>query len=552
MIETLPPRPSPWQLFTAFHSPGPRWPGALRAGLAMGLPGTVALLFGLEAELLLIAAGSFTVIHGEGYAYRARWKVLLTAGAAFITGAVAGAFVGTVVWGQIDAGATRWWLLLTVVFTTTIAGSGVYIANALRLPPPGPWFILLVTGASTMTYQLGLNPVEVGAWAGVGALSSVLIGMAPALVNPHGPQQRAVRVLEETVADIDGQVSVEKLHQAQTALTNAWFILADAGAIHAGRIVDTSGLAERTLAAQLKLAGTDSRAVDEVSDNKNYVDVDRARVPHTRPSISYRLYRSVHRDSHAMMTASRVVLACLGAGVTSIALGYNRPDWAIVSALLILQWGPDKIPGTVRGVHRLLGSVVGVLLFGGLYLLGVHGWTLMLALSVCLFFSEIFVTRNYAVAVIFTTPVALMLGGALNEPLDVTMSERVIEIVFSVVFALALLWLYRPDAEPAHHLRLQRRCRRAMGSLLGALLTNTPDQVLELRRDLQYELLSERRAAHSLARNNPDTAEQRWSEHLELQRAGYALLDYCEAHGDTRLPIGDIQAVAERIDTRHA
>ncbi|HJD78158.1 MAG TPA: FUSC family protein [Corynebacterium pollutisoli] len=545
MMETPPPRPSAWQLFTAFHSPGRRWPGALRAGLAMGLPGTVAILLGFEAELLLIAAGSFTVIHGEGYAYRARWKVLLTAGALFITGAVAGAFVGTVVWGQIEAGATRWWLLLTVAFATAIAGVGIYVANALRLPPPGPWFILLVTGASTMTHRLDLNPVEVGAWAGVGVLSSVLVGMAPALLNPRGPEEDAVRVLEAAVADSDG--SVEKLHQAQTAVTHAWFTLADARAIHAGRIVDASGLAERTLAAQATLVGTGSRAVDEISDNRNYLDVDRVKVPHTRPSISYRLYRSIHPDSHAMMTATRVMLACLGAGVTSIALGFNRPDWAIVSTLLILQWGPDKVPGTIRGVHRFLGSVLGVGLFGVLYLLDVHAWTLMLALSVCLFFSEIFVTRNYALAVIFTTPVALMLGGALQEPVGVTVYERVIEVAFSVIFALALLWLYRWDAEPAHHLRLQLRCRRAMESLLGALLTSAPDEALEQRRDLQYELLSERRAAQSLSRNNPDVATQRWEEHLHLQRTGYALLDYCEAHGDTRLPFGDIQAVAERI-----
>ncbi|MDO5511777.1 FUSC family protein [Corynebacterium sp.] len=547
MMETPPPRPSAWQLFTAFHAPGPRWPGALRAGLAMGLPGTVAILLGFEAELLLIAAGSFTVIHGEGYAYRARWKVLLTAGALFATGAVSGAFVGTVVWGQIEAGATRWWLLLTVAFATSIAGLGIYVANALRLPPPGPWFLLLVTGASTMTYRLGLNPVEVGAWALIGVASSIVVGMSPALVNPRGPETRAVAVLEEIVADLRGKVSVEKLHQAQTALSNAWVTLGDAGAIYAGRINDTSGLAERTLAAQARLVGTSSQAVDELTDSRLYIDVDRVKVPHARPSISYRLYRSVHRDSHAMMTATRVVLACLGAGVLSIALGFNRPDWAIVSALLILQWGPDKIPGTIRGIHRLIGSVLGVMVFGALYLLDVHAWTLMLALSVCLFFSEIFVVRNYAVAVIFTTPVALMLGGALGAPLEQTMRERVIEILFSVVFALVLLWLFRPDAEPAHHLGLQNNCRRAMESLLGALLTSTPEEALDQRRDLQYELLSERRAAQSLARNNPDIAHERWSEHLELQRAGYALLDWCAAEPDTRLPLGDIQALAERI-----
>ena len=523
----------------------------------MALPGTLAILLGFEAELLLIAAGGFTVIHGEGYAYRARWKVLVTAGSLFVGGALAGAFVGTVVWGQIEAGSGHWWLLLTVAFATTIAGVGVFVANALRLPPPGPWFILLVAGASTMTHRLDLNPVEVAAWASVGVVSSIIVGMAPALVRPHGPEEEAVDTLEATVAAIprdgrDAPLSVERIHQAQTALAHAWVTLGDAGVIHGGRIVPGGRreLAERTLAAQQALAGasTGARArASQLADTPTYLDVSRLRVPYTRPSISYRLYRSLHPHSHATMTATRVVLASLGAGLLSLLLGFDRPDWAIISALLILQWGPDRVPGTIRGIHRLLGSIVGVGLYALFDSLDVQGWALMLALSACLFFSEIFLTRNYALCVIFTTPVALLLGGALTVPLGQTVAARIIEILFSVVFALALLWLYQPDAEPQHHLRLQHRCRRAMGALLGALLTATPEKALELRRDLQYELLSERRAAQSLARNNPGVAEQRWQQHVELQRSGYALLDHCEAHPDREPDMAEVTALAERI-----
>lgn len=107
----------------------------------------------------------------------------------------------------------------------------------------------------------------------------------------------------------------------------------------------------------------------------------------------------------------------MGAGLLSLLLGFDRPDWAIISALLILQWGPDRVPGTIRGIHRLLGSIVGVGLYALFDSLDVQGWALMLALSACLFFSEIFLTRNHALCVIFTTPVALLLGGALTVPL---------------------------------------------------------------------------------------------------------------------------------------
>jgi len=224
----------------------------------------------------------------------------------------------------------------------------------------------------------------------------------------------------------------------------------------------------------------------------------------------------------ATMTAVKVFIACLAASVVGIAFGLDRPDWAIVSALLILQWGPD----------RLLGSVLSIGLFAGLHLLDLGPWGLLLALAACQFFAEIFVVRNYVLCVIATTPLALMMGNALQLPLGETVVSRAIEVLLSVIFAVGVLWVVLRDAEPAHHARL---------------LTAAPDDVLPQRRDLQFELLSERRAVQSLAANPPEVAAERWATHLEVQSAGYALLDRCNDRPDQRLPIGDIQDVADRV-----
>lgn len=112
--------------------------------------------------MLLIAAGGFTVIYGEGRPYRARWKVMLVAGALIALSATGGAFIGDYMWAAMTTGGTHWWLLLSAGYTISIATVGTFIQNALRLPPPGSFFIVMVGGGSTMVAQLGLNPVDVG------------------------------------------------------------------------------------------------------------------------------------------------------------------------------------------------------------------------------------------------------------------------------------------------------------------------------------------------------------------------------------------------------
>ena len=86
-----------------------------------------------------------------------------------------------------------------------------------------------------------------------------------------------------------------------------------------------------------------------------------------------------------------------------------------------------------------------------------------------------------------------------------------------------------------------------MGALLGALLINPPDRALYARRDLQFELLSERKHMMKMINNNSPYARSMWAKHNQLQLTGYTLLDYCNAHADEELSLGEINRLAAAV-----
>ena len=520
-----------WTALFSINSRATRWPGALRAALTIILPGSIAILTGNKDAILLICAGAFTVIYGEGIVYRKRWKVLLTAGALLWGGSILGAFVGTLVFAP---GNGHWWLLLIALFVAVLGSIVIFIQNALRLPPPGGFFIVMVTGGSTMLARSGIDPLEAIFWPLTAIVTSLVLSMMPALIDPHGPERTTVATLERATKAFEEAKDDElaRHHQAQIALASAWDALSDSGIIRAGRIVigAQSDLVERTLNAQRAIVkrnqtglGPDSEALFETA---GLVDPERTTMPHSRPTARYRIYSSLTADSHAMVAAKKVAVAALATGIIGVALGLNRPDWGVISALLILQNGPEKIPGTIRGVHRVLGSVLGLGLFSLFYFFGVEGWTLLAALAFCQFFAEIMVVKNYALCVIFSTPLALLMGGS-SEPLNTLIFARSAEIGVSVVFAFIALWFMSNRSKARDYLRLQVRSYQSMNTVLGSLLTGTPDDALVQRRDLQYELLSERRAIQTLALDHPEQAQQQWEKHRQIQHAGYQILDYC-------------------------
>ena len=78
--EPLPKTGNPWRELFTYQALGRRWPGAGRAALALGIPGSISLALGYDNAMLLVAAGAFTVISGEGHPFRHRWKLMAIIG----------------------------------------------------------------------------------------------------------------------------------------------------------------------------------------------------------------------------------------------------------------------------------------------------------------------------------------------------------------------------------------------------------------------------------------------------------------------------------------
>ncbi len=536
--------------------PGRRWPGAARAAIALFLPALLAWGSGHADAMLLIASGACAVIYGEGHGYRARAKVIAAAGAVLVVGAFLGSATGHWVYAEIDATGARWPLLGTAVFASCFATVLVYVTNALRLPPPGAFFFVMVAGAVTLTGKSGVPPLTVAGLVSLGSLSALLVGMSGALIDRMAPERDAVAGAEKAVAEFaEAPDDPNRRHRASSALHAAWSALHDADAVRGGVILDgpRRELAERAMvmrATMIRLVGGDGggAGADVVGGGAGSADggagiaeaaaADHAR-PHTmmaplaRPSWRYRVLRSAGLRSHAGVAATRVGVASLVVGVASVAMGLTRPDWAIVSAVMVLQRGPDRISGSVRSLHRFLGSIVGVGLFAAVHAAQPGPVGVLLVLMVSQFFAEVFVPRNYALTCVATTPLALLLGDSLSDPLGSTVLSRLGEVAVGCGAAIAVLWLFLPRGAAVVLRTTGRRVRRAAAELDAArkAVEQAPgrasadaDEVLWRRRDLQFELHGNQYAAEDAAHDLPDWTARIWPEHLRIQAEGYASL----------------------------
>ncbi|MBT0769787.1 FUSC family protein [Kineosporia sp. J2-2] len=134
------------------------------------------------------------------------------------------------------------------------------------------------------------------------------------------------------------------------------------------------------------------------------------------------------------------------AGTIAAAAGGAHPYWAMVSAVAPLT-GPSSTHRVARAMHRIWGTAAGVVL--SLVILSFDPGvvpTLVIAL-LAQAWAELFVMRNYGVAVIGITPLALLMQhlAVRSDPLA-TSTDRLVETALGLAVAIVLILLTRPRA----------------------------------------------------------------------------------------------------------
>ncbi|MBQ3357551.1 MAG: FUSC family protein [Microbacterium sp.] len=139
------------------------------------------------------------------------------------------------------------------------------------------------------------------------------------------------------------------------------------------------------------------------------------------------------------MLLLRVVIVSIAGVLLGLVIDPDRTYWIVGSAVAVIGVAAARRAAFQRGLHRMLGTVVGAGLYVLLALLHPAGIWLALLLGLLQFSIELVVVRHYALALVFITPLVLLLTGAATGSigsLDVA-GERIVDTIVGAVLGAA-------------------------------------------------------------------------------------------------------------------
>lgn len=144
-------------------------------------------------------------------------------------------------------------------------------------------------------------------------------------------------------------------------------------------------------------------------------------------------------DADARMLLLRVVIVSVLGVLLSLFVDPGRSYWIVGAAVAVIGVAAARKAAFQRGLHRMLGTIVGVGAYALLALLHPSGLWLALMLGALQFTIELVVIRNYALALVFITPLVLLLTGAATGEIgsmDVAV-ERIIDTLVGAALGAA-------------------------------------------------------------------------------------------------------------------
>ena len=164
-----------------------------------------------------------------------------------------------------------------------------------------------------------------------------------------------------------------------------------------------------------------------IFSRRNYPDRGLREPPRAAPALS-------------LQRVGRYVVAVGAAGTLALLLGMGHNYWAMVAAAAPIA-AADATAGLTRSVHRIIGTYGGVILTALLLLAPWTPFELVFLLALLQFIGEVFVIRNYSVALVFMTPVALLMTEFVaRQPPHVLVMDRAVATTVGAVTAFLVIW----------------------------------------------------------------------------------------------------------------
>lgn len=434
--------------------------------------------FGRFDLALLASLGLFAVLYAPDAPYRRRLIVVSGVALALFVCALLGIAVG-------DSAP----LLLVAVIVLSSAAS--FACTALVVGPPSAYFLMLGCGVvNYMVYQHDMPAGHVLIMTMVGGAVAVVGTMAELALQPHLPEKKAVRAAITSVDTYEesepGEPARALQRKASAALHGAWTALDDAAPLFPRapwarrRMRTLTALREDIASAEHKFNVRLGDAAAhyftgnrlDTASSSGLIDrmVGSAGASSGRPKARVLLSHALSWPSENLVTASRVAVATIIAGIVTLALEGEHIYWSTAFAAVALHMGGARIIQSYRAVNRLAGTILGIGLFTLVVWSSPTAWVLVVILVSLQLLVELFVAKQYALATLFITPLALLIsvGGQIPDDPWPIMGERLLDTVIGVVAAFIAIWLFGRSM-PAKVLRAQTsRTLRSAAAFISA------------------------------------------------------------------------------------
>ncbi|MDT0349250.1 FUSC family protein [Pseudonocardia charpentierae] len=515
---------------------------ALRATLAVALPLSAGVAAGRPELGAAASFGALAVLYVPQAPYRFRARVVRRVGLGL---------AAAVLLGSLAAGHG----VVTVLVAGLVAGTASFVCQAAELPPPRELMLVMAVLAAT---DMPSDPAGAATRAGLaaaGALVAWLLTMAPALAGRwRAPEQAAVIAAIGAVAgllDAVGSAGAGAArHAAVTGVQRARAAVSQAalppGHPLAGLVVIAEALLEAALHVEVEAtapldpgwaaavraltpavhglpvgnvvlpetvgtagAGLLTRALTDARTAS--VPPAAARTLPPWPTLHRQLAAGLRRHSVVLPSAARIGIAvAVGVGLGQ-ALGLGHAYWVGLTAAAVLQ-GSNLAVTRGRVLHRLAGTVAGVVLTFAVLGWNPPLWVVVLAVAAAQFAVELVIPVHYGLAVTAITVLALGLFhlGSPTEDVSSALGARLIDTAIGAALALVLRRVLWPRATVA---RLPQRQARVVAAVRAVFASAwSPElrpRLPERRRMLQTELAA-LRVVHADALADAGGADAAW------------------------------------------
>ena len=144
----------------------------------------------------------------------------------------------------------------------------------------------------------------------------------------------------------------------------------------------------------------------------------------------------------------RVLAVALAGTLLGLVLDPHRAYWTVSAGVAVVGLAALRGPALSRGLHRTVGTMVGAALYVAIAPLGAAPLLLVALLAALQFLIELVVVRNYALALVFITPLVLLITGAATGGVEAvaTAGERVLDTAVGSVLAILSGLIHRRRA----------------------------------------------------------------------------------------------------------